>query len=65
VWASERAYGGGHPTLGALAGVARILLYLIWFHAVWRCSRHVKRALWTPIVRGALLLGLLASAVLY
>ena len=41
IWASERAYGGGYPALGALAGVSRIMLYLLWFQAAWRCSRNV------------------------
>jgi hypothetical protein len=38
---------------------------LVWFQAVWRCSRNVERAVWTPVARSALILGLLASAVLY
>jgi hypothetical protein len=65
VWASERAYAGGHAALGDLAGVARILLYLVWLRAVWRASRNVKRAFWTPLARAGALLGLLASAALY
>ena len=44
VWATERAYGGGQVVLGDLASVTRILLYLVWLHAVWRCSRNVERA---------------------
>jgi hypothetical protein len=51
--------------LGDLAGVARILLYLVWLQAVWRCSRNVERALWTYVARAAAVSGLLASAVLY
>ena len=51
--------------LGDLASVARILLYLIWLQAVWRCSRNVKRPLWTYVARGAGILGLAANAVLY
>jgi hypothetical protein len=45
--------------------VARILLYLVWLHAVWRCSRNVERPLWTYAARIAAFLGLVASAVLY
>jgi hypothetical protein len=44
--------------------VARIVLYLFWLHAVWRCSRNVERARWTYLARGAALAGLIASAVL-
>ena len=52
--------------LGDLASVARILLYLVWLHAVWRCSRNVEHALWTYArARAPLILGLLANAVLY
>lgn len=65
VWATDRAYDGDHLALGGLASVARILLYLIWFNAVWRCSRNVKRPLWTYAARSLLIAGLLASAVLY
>ena len=65
VWATERAYGGGREVLGDLAGVTRILLYLVWLHAVWRCSRNVERALWTYAARAAAIFGLLASVVLY
>jgi hypothetical protein len=65
VWATERAYGGGQVVLGDLASVARILLYLVWLHAVWRCSRNVERALWTYVARAAAILGLAANAVLY
>jgi hypothetical protein len=41
------------------------VLYLAWFNAVWRCSRNVEHALWTFVARAALLLGLVATAVLY
>ena len=65
IWATELAYGGGHEVFGDLASVARILLYLLWLHAVWRCSRNVGRALWTYLARGLLVVGLIASTVLY
>ena len=51
--------------LGDLTSVTRILLYLVWLHAVWRCSRNVERALWTYLARVAAILGLVANAVLY
>ena len=50
---------------GDWAEVARILAYLIWLRAVWRCSRNVERALWTYLARVAAILGLVANAVLY
>jgi hypothetical protein len=65
IWATERAYDGGQIALGGLASVARILLYLLWFRAVWRCSRNVGRPLWTHVARGLLVAGLIASALLY
>jgi hypothetical protein len=64
LWAAERAYASGHPALEALAGVTRIVLYLTWFRAAWRCSRNVTHAAWTPAARAALLLGLAATALL-
>ena len=65
VWATDSAYDAGHLVLGAAAAVARILLYLVWFNAVWRCSRNVKRPLWTYLARSLLIAGLLGSAMLY
>jgi len=65
IWATERAYGADRIALGGLASVARILLYLTWFQAVWRCSRNVGHPLWTYVARALLLAGLIASAVLY
>jgi hypothetical protein len=65
IWGGEWAYHAGYPALEALLGVARILLYLFWFRAVWRCSRNVAHSLWTHLARWALVLGLLATAVLY
>ena len=65
IWVTEQAYGADQVALGGLASVARILLYLIWCHAVWRCSRNVDRQLWAYMARGLLLAGLIASAVLY
>jgi hypothetical protein len=65
VWAAERAHGAGQPGLGALLDALRLVAYLFWFHAVWRSSRNVERALWSAAARAAAALGLLASAVLY
>ncbi len=65
LWLAERAYWAGYPALEALSGVARIVLYLFWFHAAWKCSRNVEHAVWTYLARSALLAGLLATAVLY
>lgn len=65
VWATDLAYTHGQAALGALANGARILLYLAWFAAVWRRSRNVQHAFWTPLARAAALAGLVASAILY
>ena len=62
---AEQAYFAGYPALEALLNVARLLLYLVWFQAVWRCSRNTGHAGWTHLARGALVAGLAASAVLY
>lgn len=65
IWATERAYGAGYQALGDGASVARIVLYLVWFHFVWRCSRNAGRSLWTHLARALLLVGLVASTLLY
>jgi len=65
IWATERAYDAGHTTLGSLAEVIRILSYLVWCRVVWRSSRNVERALWIYVARCLLVLGLVASALLY
>jgi hypothetical protein len=64
LWAAERAYTSGHSALEALADVTRIVLYLVWFKAAWRCSRNVEHAAWSPVARAVLLLGLAATALL-
>ena len=48
---------------GDACDVARLLVYLGWFHIAWRCSRNVQSASWTPLARGALLAGLVLSAM--
>jgi len=65
LWGGEWAYHAGHPALEAFLGVARVVLYVVWFIAAWRCSRNVAHRLWTPLARAALLAGLAATAVLY
>jgi hypothetical protein len=64
-WGGDRAYYAGYPALEAHLGVARIVVYIAWFLAAWRCSRNVRNRLWTPLARAALLAGLLATALLY
>jgi hypothetical protein len=65
IWSAERAYFAGYPALEASLGVAKILLYLVWLHAVWKCSRNVEHAVWTWLARILGLAGLAATALLY
>jgi hypothetical protein len=65
IWGAEWAYAAGHPTLEALLGVTKILLYLFWLQAVWTCSRNVDDVAWTYLARGLALAGLAATALLY
>ena len=65
VWATDGAYSAGYAALGGLANAARVLLYIVWAVAVWRCSRNVQRRFWTYVARLSLIAGLVASAVLY
>jgi len=48
---------------GDACDVARFLVYLGWFYIAWRCSRNVQSAAWTPLARGALVVGLVLSAM--
>jgi len=58
-----RASGAWAWGWGDACDVARFLVYLAWFTLAWRCSRNVQRTAWTPLVRGALLAGLVLSAI--
>jgi hypothetical protein len=49
--------------LGDAFDVARLLLYLAWARLAWRCSHNVQSAAWTPLARGALAAGLVASVM--
>ena len=48
---------------GDALDAARLLIYLAWFRLAWRCSRNVGSSAWTPLARGALAAGLVASAM--
>jgi len=58
-----RASGAWAWGWGDACDVARFLVYLAWFGLAWRCSRNVQRTAWTPLARGALLAGLVFSAM--
>jgi hypothetical protein len=63
--AAERVRGLGASDWGwgDAVDVARLLVYLVWLVPAWRCSRNVQSAAWTPLARGALAAGLVASAM--
>ena len=65
VWATDSAYSAGYVALGGLANATRVLVYIMWALAVWRCSRNVQRRFWTYVARFLVIAGLVASAVLY
>jgi len=48
---------------GDACDAARLLVYLAWFRLAWRCSRNVQATAWTPLARGALAAGLVATAM--
>jgi len=52
----------GHHASGAFLDVARLLLYLAWFHLAWRCSDNVRSRLWTVLARVAISAGLVLMA---
>ena len=58
-----RATGASAWGWGDACDVARLLVYLAWFLLAWRCSRNVENIAWTPLARGALLAGLVLSAI--
>jgi hypothetical protein len=35
----------------------------VWARLAWRCSHNVRSAAWTPLARGALAAGLVASVM--
>jgi len=58
-----RASGASAWGWGDACDVARFLVYVAWFMLAWRCSRNVDSVAWTPLARGALLVGLVLSAI--
>lgn len=59
----SRGFGASAWGWGDACDVARLLVYLMWFVPAWRCSRNVRNIAWTPLARGALLVGLVVSAM--
>jgi hypothetical protein len=48
---------------GDACDAARLVVYVAWFLPAWRCSKNVRRAVWTPLARVALLAGLVLSVM--
>jgi hypothetical protein len=58
-----RALGTSDWGWGDAIDAARLVVYLVWLIPAWRCSKNVDRAAWTPLARGALAAGLVASVM--
>lgn len=63
--AAERVRGLGAWAWGwgDACDAARLVVYVAWFLPAWRCSKNVRRAVWTPLARVALLSGLVLSVM--
>jgi len=48
---------------GDACDAARLVVYVAWLLPAWRCSRNVRRVVWTPLARLALLAGLVLSVM--
>lgn len=60
---SLRGLGAWAWGWGDACDAARLLVYLAWFLPAWRCSRNAGHGAWTWLARGALLAGLVLSAM--
>ena len=52
----------GHPVLSLAATSALLIAYLAWCVMAWNCAPNVNKAIWTPIARIVITLGLLRTA---
>jgi hypothetical protein len=60
---AEMLRDAGWSGAGAGLDVLKLLVYLIWFGAAWRCSGNVVNRTWTGIARAAIALALGVTAL--
>jgi hypothetical protein len=63
--AAERVRGLGAWAWGwgDACDAARLIVYVAWFLPAWRCSKNVRKPVWTLLARVALLSGLVLSVM--
>ena len=62
---AELAREETHHGTGALLDTVKLLIYLLWFCAAWRCARNVERPLWTPVGQLAIATCLVLTAITF
>jgi hypothetical protein len=60
---AEMSRDAGWNGAGAGLDVVKLLVYLTWFGAAWRCSGNVVNRTWTGIARAAIALALGITAL--
>ena len=60
---AEMLRDAGWSGAGAGLDVLKLLVYLVWFCAAWRCSGNVVNRAWTGIARAAIALALGVTAL--
>jgi len=48
---------------GDACDAARLVVYVAWFLPAWRCSKNVRKPVWTSLARVGLLSGLVLSVM--
>ena len=60
---AELARSAGYHGSANLLDALRLAVYWFWLRLAWQCSRNVDHAVWTPVARTALVIGLIAHAL--
>lgn len=63
--AAELARDETHHGTGALLDMIKLVIYLFWFCAAWRCARNVERPFWTPVGQLAIATCLVLTAITF
>ena len=63
--AAELARDATHHGTGALLDTVKLVIYLFWFCAAWRCARNVARPFWTLVAQLGIATGLVLAAITF
>jgi hypothetical protein len=63
--AAELARDASQHGAGALLDTIKLVIYLVWFCAAWRCARNVEHPAWTALGQCAIATCLVLTAITF